>query len=58
MGMDSNGMEGEPHLLQTWETNFCEYSNLGVPVHEEFQHIRKYCPKWESAKKPLTQTHD
>jgi hypothetical protein len=47
---DSNGMESEPQFLQKWDTNLCKYSELGVPVHENFEHIRKYCPYYENKK--------
>lgn len=40
---DSNGMEEEPYHLQTWDTNMCKYSDSGIPVHKDFEHIRKYC---------------
>lgn len=40
---DSNGMENEPQFLQTWYMNNCEHSESGVQVHEDFEHIRKYC---------------
>lgn len=45
---DSNGMESEPHNLETWQTNNCKNSNSGVPVHKDFDFIRKYCPFHES----------
>ena len=44
---DSNGMELEPFNLETWQTNLCEHSTLGVPVHKDFNFIRKYCSKHE-----------
>lgn len=44
---DSNGIEHEPQFLQTWQTNNCEHSDLGAPVHKDFDHIRKYCPKYQ-----------
>lgn len=40
---DSNGMEQEPKYLQVWEYNDCKHSDSGVPVHEDFKHIRKFC---------------
>jgi hypothetical protein len=48
---DNNGMQYEPHNLQTWDYNACEHSDYGVPVHEEFQHIRKYCNFYVNNKK-------
>ena len=47
---DSNGMENEPQFLQTWDINKCKHSELGQPVHKDFDHIRQNCPKWESNK--------
>jgi len=44
---DSNGMEDEPQFLDTWDTNNCKYSGLGIAVHPDFDHIRKMCPKYE-----------
>lgn len=44
---DSNGMEHEPQYLQTWDENTCKHSGYGVPVHEDFEHIKKYCPFYE-----------
>ena len=41
---DSNGMKHEPQFLETFQTNNCEFSDSGIPVHENFDHIRKYCP--------------
>ena len=42
-GKDSNGMESEPQFLQTWDYNKCVNSESGIPVHEDFDHIRKNC---------------
>jgi hypothetical protein len=47
MMLDSNGMEGEPQHLQTWEFNNCEHSESGTPVHKDYLHIRKYCQHHE-----------
>lgn len=47
---DSNGMENEPQFLQTWDTNNCKHSDSGVPVHDKYDHIRKYCPFYEPNK--------
>lgn len=47
---DSNGMEHEPQYLETWSINKCQHSESGVPVHQDYEHIRKYCPFYESAK--------
>lgn len=44
---DSNGMENEPQYLQTWTENKCKNSEFGVPVHEDYEDIRKYCPHHE-----------
>jgi hypothetical protein len=46
-GEDSNGMEHEPQFLETWTTNNCEHSNSGSPVHEDFDHIIRYCSSHE-----------
>jgi len=43
---DNNGAN-EPQFFQEWEVNNCDFSVFGVPVHEAFTHIKKYCPKWE-----------
>jgi len=45
---DSNGMEHEPQFLHLFESNICEHSDSGVPAHEDFDHIRKYCPFHEN----------
>ena len=37
--VDSNGMEHEPHLLHTFQTNMCQFSNSGVPAHEDYLFI-------------------
>ena len=47
---DSNGMENEPHFLETWQTNNCEHSESGVPIHKDFDQIRKYCQFYEAKK--------
>ncbi|STZ28381.1 Uncharacterised protein [Myroides odoratus] len=47
---DSNGMEDEPQFLETWKTNNCEHSGLGVPAHKDFDFIRKNCSKHELKK--------
>jgi hypothetical protein len=39
---DSNGIEHEPNNLETWSTNNCPHSNNGVPVHKDYEEIRKY----------------
>jgi len=44
---DSNGMENEPQFLQTWKTNNCKHSDSGIPVHNDYDHIRKNCPFYE-----------
>ena len=48
MVADSNGMEHEPQFCQTWETNNCKHSDMGAPVHKDFEHIRKYCPEYQN----------
>jgi hypothetical protein len=45
--VDSNGMEHEPQLLHTFDTNMCKFADSGIPVHEDFSHIRKYCQSYE-----------
>ncbi len=45
--MDSNGMEHEPQLLHTFQTNMCQFSNSGIPAHEDYEFIRKYCEHYE-----------
>jgi len=47
---DNNGMQKEPHNLETWKFNNCEHSNSGVPIHKDFDYIRKYCPKYLNKK--------
>jgi len=47
---DSNGMENEPQFLDTWDTNNCKHSVYGVPVHKDYDHIRKYCPFYQPTK--------
>ena len=47
MRIDSNGMELEPQYNQIWEYNNCKHSEKGTPVHENYEHIRKYCPSHE-----------
>ena len=44
---EANGMENEPQFLQTWDMNNCKHSESGVPVHKDFEHIRKYCQFYE-----------
>ena len=44
---DSNGMEHEPQFLHTFDTNMCQFADSGVPVHENFDHIRKYCQHYQ-----------
>lgn len=44
---DSNGMEHEPQFLHNFDTNMCQFADSGVPVHEDFDHIRKYCQHYE-----------
>lgn len=48
--VDSNGMDHEPQFLQTWNDNNCQHSESGIPVHEDFEHIRKNCSFWKSIK--------
>jgi hypothetical protein len=48
--VDSNGMEHEPQFNQTWNYNNCQNSESGVPVHEDFEHIRKNCSFWKPIK--------
>lgn len=31
----------------TWDINLCLHSDCGVPVHKDFDYIRKYCPFWK-----------
>ncbi len=38
---DHDVMEGIEH--EFWQSNNCEHSNSGVPVHKDFSQIRKYC---------------
>ena len=40
---DSNGMEDEPHYLQTWDFNNCDHCEAGEPAHKDFEYIRKNC---------------
>lgn len=47
MSVDSNGMESEPQFLQTWEHNGCKHADKGIPVHKDYEHIRKNCPSHE-----------
>jgi hypothetical protein len=47
---DSNGMEDEPQFLQVWDVNNCKNSESGIPVHKDFEHIRKLCNFYESKK--------
>ena len=44
----TNGMEHEPIHLEVWDVNNCKHSESGVPAHEGFEHIRKYCSFWET----------
>lgn len=39
--IDHNDME-VPYR-QTWQTNLCKFSDSGIPVHPEFDFIRKKC---------------
>ena len=43
---DSNGMEDEPSLLETFQSNLCEHSDKGISAHKDFDFIRKNCPNW------------
>jgi hypothetical protein len=45
---DSNGMENEPHNLETWKINNCKHSENGVPVHKDYDYIRKYCEFYQN----------
>ena len=45
--IDSNGMEHEPQLLQTWVSNMCDYADNGTPVHENYEHIIRDCTSYE-----------
>lgn len=35
---------------QSWDYNNCQNSESGVPVHEDFEHIRKNCSFWKPIK--------
>lgn len=43
---DDNGMEGS--YKQTWQTNLCKHSDSGIPVHKDFDFIRRNCKHYES----------
>lgn len=45
--LDGNGMALDPEYFETWVYNNCIHSEEGVPAHEKFEHIRKYCPSHE-----------
>lgn len=52
---DSNGMEHEPHCLQTWEWNDCKNPEMNMdtmfkPAHENAPNICINCPKWTPKK--------
>ena len=44
---DSNGMESEPQFLETWKTNMCDSSDMGIAAHKDFDYIRMYCQAYE-----------
>jgi len=48
--INSNGMEHEPQFLQTWQENTCKHLESGVPVHENYEHIRKNCEHYTPKK--------
>lgn len=45
---DSNGMEHEPQFLHVFTTNMCKNADNSIPVHKDFEHIRKNCYYWEN----------
>lgn len=45
---DDNGMDGQ--YCETWQTNLCKHSDSGMPVHKEFDFIRKHCAFYKSKK--------
>jgi len=45
---DSNGMHLHKQHLQIWQYNDCVHAEEGIPVHTDFDHIRKNCTMHEA----------